>query len=158
MNKFTRRIAAVGVTVAATGAAIVGSVIAAPAASAAVPSGDYTFTTTAFGIPSTSPARVDGDKLTLFSPIGPITPAAQAPGAEHAAIRLQVNGEERQRSSTAQLIWSVAETIAHLSAAWELQPGDLIFTGTPEGVAAVQRGDRLECSVEGLVGLRLEVA
>ncbi|KQU35765.1 MULTISPECIES: hypothetical protein [Rhodococcus] len=73
MNKFTRRIAAVGVTVAATGAAIVGSVIAAPAASAAVPSGDYTFTTTAFGIPSTSPARVDGDKLTLFSPIGPIT-------------------------------------------------------------------------------------
>ena len=92
------------------------------------------------------------------APIGPITPAAQAPGAEHAAIRLQVNGEERQRSSTAQLIWSVAETIAHLSAAWELQPGDLIFTGTPEGVAAVQRGDRLECSVEGLVGLRLEVA
>ena len=92
------------------------------------------------------------------APIGPITPAAQAPGAEHAAICLQVNGEERQRSSTAQLIWSVAETIAHLSAAWELQPGDLIFTGTPEGVAAVQRGDRLECSVEGLVGLRLEVA
>ena len=90
--------------------------------------------------------------------IGPITPAAQAPGAEHAAICLQVNGEERQRSSTAQLIWSVAETIAHLSAAWELQPGDLIFTGTPEGVAAVQRGDRLECSVEGLVGLKLEVA
>ncbi|MEW1882376.1 hypothetical protein AB0O58_22080 [Rhodococcus sp. NPDC080181] len=72
MNKFTRRIAAAGVTAAATGAAIVGSVIAAPAASAAVPSGDYTFTTVTLGIPSAAPARVEGNVLTLFSPFGPV--------------------------------------------------------------------------------------
>lgn len=73
MTTFKRRIAAVGITVAATGAAIAGSVLTAPAASASVPSGDYTFTTFTFGIPSAAPARVDGNKLTLFSPIGPVT-------------------------------------------------------------------------------------
>ena len=50
---------------------------------------------------------------------------------------MQVNGQDRQRSNVSKLIWNIAETIEHLSAAWELQPGDLIFTGTPEGVAAV---------------------
>ena len=71
---------------------------------------------------------------------------AQAGNVEEAAIWLQVNGKERQRSSVAQLTWSVAETIEHLSSAWELQPGDLIFTGTPEGVDTVQRGDRLRAA------------
>lgn len=89
------------------------------------------------------------------APIGPITPAAQAGDVEHAGIWLQVNGAERQRSSVSQLIWNIAETIEHLSAAWELQPGDLIFTGTPEGVAAVVRGDVLEGGVEGLGTLRV---
>ncbi len=92
------------------------------------------------------------------APIGPITAAAQAGDVEHAAIWLQVNGQQRQRSNTGQLIWSVAETIAHLSAAWTLQPGDLIFTGTPEGVGAVQRGDLLEGGIDGLGSLRLAVA
>jgi len=91
------------------------------------------------------------------APIGPITPAANAGHVEKAAIWLQVNGADRQRSTVAQLIWSVAETIAHLSAAWELQPGDLIYTGTPEGVAAVVRGDVLEAGVDGLGTLRLSV-
>ena len=91
------------------------------------------------------------------APLGPITPVAQAGGVENAAIWLQVNGTERQRSTTAQLIWSVAETIAQLSCAWELQPGDLIFTGTPEGVGAVQRGDQLEGGVNGLASLKLQV-
>ena len=91
------------------------------------------------------------------APIGPITLAAQAGAVEEAAVWLKVNGQERQRSTVAQLIWSVAETIEHLSAAWELQPGDLIFTGTPEGVGAVVRGDRLEGGVEGLAPLQLEV-
>jgi fumarylpyruvate hydrolase len=84
------------------------------------------------------------------APIGPITPAAQAGDIHHAAIWLQVNGAERQRSSVAKLIWSVAETIEHLSQAWELQAGDLIFTGTPEGVAAVAPGDTLTGGVDGL--------
>jgi fumarylpyruvate hydrolase len=59
----------------------------------------------------------------------------------NAEIYVQVNGADRQRSHVSKLIWSVAETIEHLSAAWELQPGDLIYSGTPEGVAAVVRGD-----------------
>ena len=92
------------------------------------------------------------------APIGPITPAAQAAAIDQAAIWLQVNGVERQRSNTAQLIWNIAETIEHLSAAWELQPGDLVFTGTPAGVAAVVRGDQLEANIDGLQTLRLRVA
>ncbi|MCO5111902.1 MAG: fumarylacetoacetate hydrolase family protein [Burkholderiaceae bacterium] len=91
------------------------------------------------------------------APIGPITPAAQAGDVAQAAIWLQVNGQDRQRSTVAQLIWNIAETIEHLSAAWELQPGDLIYTGTPEGVGAVVRGDVLEGGVDGLGTLRLQV-
>ena len=92
------------------------------------------------------------------APIGPITPAAQAGDVAQAAIWLQVNGADRQRNTMAQLIWNIAETIEHLSAAWELQPGDLIFSGTPEGVGAVVRGDVLEGGVDGLGTLRLQVA
>ena len=92
------------------------------------------------------------------APIGPITPVAQAGDVEQAGIWLQVNGVDRQRSTVAQLIWNIAETIEHLSAAWELQPGDLIYTGTPEGVSAVVRGDVLEGGVAGLGTLRVQVA
>lgn len=91
------------------------------------------------------------------APIGPITPAAQAGDIAHAAIWLQVNGTERQRSNLSQLIWNIGEIIEHLSAAWELAPGDLIYTGTPEGVGAVVRGDTLEGGVDGLPTLRLSV-
>jgi len=91
------------------------------------------------------------------APIGPITPAAQAGDIAHAAIWLQVNGAERQRSNLSQLIWNIGEIIEHLSAAWELAPGDLIYTGTPEGVGAVVRGDTLEGGVDGLPTLRLSV-
>jgi len=57
---------------------------------------------------------------------------------------------DRQRSTIAKLIWNIAETIEHLSAAWELQPGDLIYTGTPEGVGAVVSGDTMTGGVTGL--------
>jgi len=92
------------------------------------------------------------------APIGPIVPVAHAGDVEKADISLQVNGTTRQTSNVAKLIWTIAETIEHLSAAWELQPGDLIFTGTPEGVAAVVAGDVLEGSVGGLPMLKLEIA
>ncbi len=82
---------------------------------------------------------------------------AQAGNAEQAEISLQVNGEDRQRSTVSKLIWNVAETIEHLSAAWELQPGDLIFTGTPEGVAAVVAGDTLVGQVAGLPALTVKI-
>lgn len=99
-----------------------------------------------------------GKGFEASAPIGPITPAAQAGDVQQAAIWLQVNGTDRQRSSVGQLIWNIAETIEHLSAAWELQPGDLIFTGTPEGVGAVVRGDVLEGGIDGLGTLRVAVA
>ena len=96
-----------------------------------------------------------GKGFEASAPIGPITPVAQAGGVEKAAIWLQVNGADRQRSNVDQLIWNIAETIEHLSAAWTLQPGDLIFTGTPEGVGAVVRGDVLEGGIDGLGSLRV---
>lgn len=91
------------------------------------------------------------------APMGPITPAALAGDVEHAEIYVQVNGQDRQRSHVSKLIWNIAETIAHLSAAWELQPGDLIFTGTPEGVAAVESGDTLVGFVAGLGEITVRV-
>ena len=74
------------------------------------------------------------------------------------AIELRVNGVVRQSSDLSKLIWSVAETIAYLSKLVRLEAGDLIFTGTPEGVAAVQRGDVLEGRVEGVPALRVRVS
>ncbi|MDZ7936824.1 MAG: fumarylacetoacetate hydrolase family protein [Rhodoferax sp.] len=91
------------------------------------------------------------------APLGPITPAAQAGAVNSAEIALQVNGQDRQRSTVAKLIWNIAETIEQLSAAWTLQPGDLIFTGTPEGVGVVVRGDLLQARVQGLAPLQVRV-
>ncbi|MDR6859650.1 fumarylacetoacetate hydrolase family protein [Variovorax guangxiensis] len=99
-----------------------------------------------------------GKSFEQSAPTGPIVPAAQAGDIEHAEISLQVNGQDRQRSNVSKLIWNMAETIEHLSAAWELQPGDLIFTGTPEGVAAVVAGDTLVGQVAGLPALTVKVA
>lgn len=98
-----------------------------------------------------------GKAFDYSSPIGPITPAAQAGDVEHAEIYIQVNGKDRQRSNVSKLIWNIAETIEHLSTAWELKPGDLIYTGTPEGVAAVVAGDTLVGGVAGLETLTLKV-
>lgn len=91
------------------------------------------------------------------APIGPITPKAKAGDINNAPLDLLVNGQVRQTSSVAKLIWNVAETIEHLSAAWELQPGDLIYTGTPEGVAAVVAGDTLVGQVAGLGTLTVKI-
>ena len=91
------------------------------------------------------------------APIGPITPAEQAGDIGNADISLQVNAQERQHSQVSKLIWNIAETIEHLSAAWELQPGDLIFTGTPAGVAAVVAGDTMTGTVTGLTPLNITV-
>jgi len=84
------------------------------------------------------------------APMGPIHPASKVGHIGKGAIWLSVNGNEKQRSDVSQLIWSVAETIAYLSTLFELQPGDLIFTGTPEGVGAVVKGDLMKGGVDGL--------
>jgi len=91
------------------------------------------------------------------APIGPIVPVAKAGDVLNAEISLQVNGSDRQRSTVSKLIWNVAETIEHLSAAWTLQPGDLIYTGTPEGVAAVVAGDLMVGRIAGLPDLQVRV-
>ena len=98
-----------------------------------------------------------GKAFDQSAPIGPITPAAQAGDVENAEIWVQVNGKDRQRSNVAKLIWNIGETIEHLSAAWELQPGDLIYSGTPEGVAAVIAGDTLVGGVGGIGELRVKI-
>ena len=92
------------------------------------------------------------------APIGAITPAADAPDIASAEILLQVNGEQRQRSQIAKLIWNISEVIEHLSAAWELQSGDLIYTGTPEGVGAVVAGDSMSAGITGLQSITVTVA
>ncbi|MBA4254797.1 MAG: 5-carboxymethyl-2-hydroxymuconate isomerase [Polaromonas sp.] len=99
-----------------------------------------------------------GKAFDASAPIGPICQANQVPNIAQARIQLQVNGVVKQTSHISQLIWNISETIEHLSAAWELQPGDLIFTGTPEGVDAVGRGDTLVAQVDGLVTLTLQIA
>jgi fumarylpyruvate hydrolase len=91
------------------------------------------------------------------APIGAITPASQINGIEQAEIALTVNGQTRQKSTIAKLIWNIAETIEQLSAGWTLQPGDLIYTGTPEGVAAVVASDLLQASVTGLQPLAVRI-
>ncbi len=91
------------------------------------------------------------------APIGPVTPKADWTWNEATEITLLVNETLRQKSTLGKLIWSVPEIIAQLSAAWTLAPGDLIFTGTPEGVAAVVPGDALSARIPGLVGLDVKI-
>lgn len=84
------------------------------------------------------------------APIGMMVPAARFADPTKGKIELKVNGAVRQVSDLSKLIWSVAETISYLSKLVALAPGDLIFTGTPEGVAAVVKGDLLEGVVDGV--------
>ena len=91
------------------------------------------------------------------APIGPLVPVAKAGHIDQAAIWLQVDGKDRQRSGITHLIWSVPEVIAHLSLYFTLQPGDLIYTGTPEGVGAVTRGQVLHGGIDGLGEIRVRV-
>ena len=92
------------------------------------------------------------------APIGPIHPIAQTGLIESGSISLDVNGARRQSGDINQLIWKVPEIIEHLSRYFVLQPGDLIYTGTPAGVGAVQKGDMLEGTVDKLGSLRVKVA
>ena len=91
-----------------------------------------------------------GKAFDYATPVGTLCPAADAPHIGRAALMLTVNGRARQSGNTADMIWSVAETLARLSEFFTLHPGDLVFTGTPEGVSAVSSGDVLHASVEGL--------
>ena len=91
------------------------------------------------------------------APIGPLRRAADCTLGPDTPIVLEVNGKTRQSSKIGKLIWNVPEIIEHLSKAWELAPGDLIFTGTPEGVAAVTVGDTLNARIDGVGSLQLRI-
>jgi fumarylpyruvate hydrolase len=84
------------------------------------------------------------------APIGTLVPADRIGHPGTGAITLSVNGVERQRGDLSDQLWGVAETIAYLSGLVRLQPGDLIMTGTPAGVDAVERGDQLVGTIEGV--------
>jgi fumarylpyruvate hydrolase len=91
------------------------------------------------------------------APCAPLVPVTQSGHPDKGAIWLKVNGEVRQQGDLSDLIWSVAETISYLSGLVELFPGDLIYTGTPEGVGAVVKGDHLEGHVDGLPALSITI-
>ncbi|HYQ38618.1 MAG TPA: fumarylacetoacetate hydrolase family protein [Pseudomonas sp.] len=98
-----------------------------------------------------------GKAFDQSAPIAPLYPASQVGHPSQAGIWLQVNGEDKQRSDINKLIWSVPETIAYLSRFFELQPGDLIMTGTPEGVGPVVKGDLMVGGVDGLGEIKVRV-
>jgi len=89
--------------------------------------------------------------------IGELVPASQTGHLSKGLIQLTVNGTVKQSSDLAALIWSVPEVVSHLSQFYHLQPGDLIYTGTPEGVGAVVAGDRLEGEIAGVGTIALTI-
>src|SRR5690606_27858010 len=98
-----------------------------------------------------------GKAFDYSAPIGPVTALRDSGALDAGAIALTVDGKTVQSSDITHLIWNVAETIAQLSTLFELQPGDLIMTGTPEGVGAVVRGQTMVGSIAGLEAIRVEV-
>lgn len=98
-----------------------------------------------------------GKGFDLAAPISAITPRGASPLLARGQIALAVNGEERQRGDLADMIWDIPDVIAHLSRLWELKAGDLVFTGTPEGVGPVVRGDLLEGRIDGVGTLAVEI-
>ena len=92
------------------------------------------------------------------APISAILPASEVSQLSDAKISLEVNGEVRQQALLSDMIWSVPEIICELSKFFELKSGDIIYTGTPSGVAAVEKGDRLTASVSGIGTLDFKIA
>ncbi len=90
-------------------------------------------------------------------PVGTLMPAERAADVDNAGITLDVNGSNRQSGNVNQMVWKTAEAISFLSGLVELKAGDIIFTGTPAGVGAVVRGDRLRAEVTGLPPLACEI-
>jgi fumarylpyruvate hydrolase len=98
-----------------------------------------------------------GKAFDASAPCGPIIARADAGAIADAALRLSVNGQTRQRTRTALMIWNVAEIIARLSTDYRLMPGDLIYTGTPAGVGAVSPGDEIRVEIDGLEPLSITI-
>ena len=98
-----------------------------------------------------------GKAFDQSAPCSALVPVSQCGHLAKGRIYLTVNGQVKQDGDLAMMIWNVPETIAYLSTLFTLMPGDLIFSGTPAGVAAVQRGDVLEGHVDGLPVLHTKI-
>src|SRR3954464_2304604 len=98
-----------------------------------------------------------GKSFDRSAPIGPLHPALASKPMEKGAIWLKVNGVTKQDADLSQMIWSVAEQISKLSEAFELMPGDIIYSGTPENVGPVVKGDVVECHIDGLPNMSVKI-
>lgn len=98
-----------------------------------------------------------GKSFDRSAPIGAVYPVAQTGHFTQGAIWLKVNGQTKQSANLNQMIWSVAEQISRLSEAFELFPGDIIYSGTPENVGPVVAGDLIEMHIDGLPNLSVKI-
>jgi fumarylpyruvate hydrolase len=98
-----------------------------------------------------------GKAFEASAPVGPVHPVSEVGHLDQGKIVLKVNGEVRQEGDLNQMIWKVPEQIAYLSEYYELAPGDVILSGTPSGVAAVEKGDVMEITVDGLGAMTINV-
>jgi fumarylpyruvate hydrolase len=98
-----------------------------------------------------------GKSFDRSAPIGPLHLASQTGHFTQGSIWLKVNGTTKQNANLNQMIWNVAEQISRLSQAFELAPGDIIYSGTPENVGPVVRGDHIECHIDGLPNLSVKI-
>ena len=98
-----------------------------------------------------------GKSFDHSAPIGPIFPVNQVTHFTKGNIQLSVNGVVKQKADLSQMIWSVAEQISKLSEANELFPGDIIYSGTPENVGPVVKGDVILCQINGLPDLSIKI-
>ncbi len=98
-----------------------------------------------------------GKAFERSGPVGPLRAVSEVGHLTAGRIEVKVNGAVRQEGDLNQMIWKVPEMIAYLSEYFELQPGDVIMSGTPSGVGAVQRGDRMDAMIEGLGALSVTV-
>ena len=98
-----------------------------------------------------------GKSFDHSAPLGPLQPVAKVGHFKEGAIWLKVNGQTKQNANLNQMIWSVSEQISKLSEAFELAPGDIIYSGTPENVGPVVRGDVMDAHIDGLPDIRVKV-
>lgn len=92
-----------------------------------------------------------------FAPLGPLMPASDVDDPQNLSLQLRINGELRQEGHTGDMLFSVARLVAYCSSIFTLMPGDLLYTGTPDGVGPVQPGDKLEATIDGFPPLRVKV-
>jgi 2-keto-4-pentenoate hydratase/2-oxohepta-3-ene-1,7-dioic acid hydratase in catechol pathway len=98
-----------------------------------------------------------GKSFDRSAPIGPFHLASATGPITQGGIWLKVNGQTKQSSDLSNMIWNVAEQVSKLSQAFELAPGDIIYSGTPENVGPVVRGDVIDCHIDGLPGLSIRI-